>query len=51
MRFLEEIYRGDIVWGQLPAIKTYILDILKQLSLVDDDLQGMDHGTCSMHIY
>ncbi|KAG0044723.1 hypothetical protein BGZ83_009996 [Gryganskiella cystojenkinii] len=38
VRFLEEIYRNDIVWGQLPPIKTYILDILKCLSLVHDDL-------------
>jgi hypothetical protein len=43
VRFLEEIYRGDIVWGQLPPIKTYILDILKQLSMMDNDLQGMNH--------
>ena len=50
VRFLEDIYRGDIVWGQLPPIKTYILDILKQLSLIGDDLQGMDHMSCSMHI-
>jgi hypothetical protein len=47
VRFLEEIYRGDIVWGQLPPIKTYILDILKQLSMMDNDLQGMNHGAYS----
>lgn len=46
VRFLEEIYRGDLVWGQLPPIKAYILDILKQLSTMDNDLQGMYHGAC-----
>ncbi|KAF9926077.1 hypothetical protein BGZ67_008278 [Mortierella alpina] len=40
IRFLGEIYRGDLVWGQLPPIKSYILDILKQLSIIDIDLQG-----------
>ncbi|KAG0056735.1 hypothetical protein BGZ83_003704 [Gryganskiella cystojenkinii] len=31
IRFLEEIYRGDAVWGGLLPIKAYILDILKHL--------------------
>ncbi|KAG0310748.1 hypothetical protein BGZ99_000169 [Dissophora globulifera] len=40
IQFLGEIYRGDLVWGQLPPIKSYILDILKQLSVIDSDLQA-----------
>ncbi|KAG0303503.1 hypothetical protein BGZ99_002663, partial [Dissophora globulifera] len=40
IQFLGEIYRGDLVWGELPSIKSYILDILKQLSTMDSDLQA-----------
>ncbi|KAF9966908.1 hypothetical protein BGZ70_000817 [Mortierella alpina] len=40
VRFLEEIYRWDSVWGQLPPIKAYILEILQQLSTMDDDTQA-----------
>ncbi|KAF9560535.1 hypothetical protein EC968_006122 [Mortierella alpina] len=39
VRFLEEIYRHDGVWGPLPPIKMYILDILQQLSRMGNDLQ------------
>ncbi|KAF9333168.1 hypothetical protein BGZ91_011376 [Linnemannia elongata] len=38
VRFLEEIYRNDLVWGPLPPIKLYILNILKQLATVSKDL-------------
>ncbi|KAG0049623.1 ribonuclease T2-like [Gryganskiella cystojenkinii] len=38
VRFLEEIYRKDAVWGYLPPIKSYIIELLKQLSVTVNDL-------------
>ncbi|KAF9202010.1 hypothetical protein BGZ49_007804 [Haplosporangium sp. Z 27] len=38
VRFLKEIYCNDLVWGKNPLIKAFILDILKQLSVVSQDL-------------
>ncbi|KAG0049620.1 hypothetical protein BGZ83_005545 [Gryganskiella cystojenkinii] len=38
VRFLEEIYRKDAVWGHLPPIKSYIIELLKQLSVTVNDL-------------
>ncbi|CAO3567052.1 unnamed protein product [Mortierella alpina] len=52
VRFLDEIYRCDNVWGQLPPIKAYILDILQQLSEMDKDVQGNDREICSIvHLF
>jgi len=41
VQFLEEIYRNDLVWGQLPTIKAYILNIFEQLSLTNSGLPGI----------
>jgi len=41
VRFLEEIYRGDNTWGLLLPVKGYILDVLRQLSKMDNDLEGI----------
>ncbi|KAG0003477.1 hypothetical protein BGZ79_000811 [Entomortierella chlamydospora] len=38
VKFLEEIYRNDLVWGPNPPIKVYILEILKQLSMASKDI-------------
>ncbi|KAF8958122.1 hypothetical protein BGZ46_002036 [Entomortierella lignicola] len=38
VRFLKEIYCNDLVWGKSPLIKAFILDTLKQLSVVSQDL-------------
>lgn len=40
VRFLEEIYRKGDIWGQSRSIKAYILDILRQLSVVSHEIPG-----------
>ncbi|KAF9994208.1 hypothetical protein BGZ79_001035 [Entomortierella chlamydospora] len=38
LKFLEEIYRNDSMWGQNLPIKAYILEILRQLSITAKDI-------------
>ncbi|KAG0356403.1 hypothetical protein BGZ54_000737 [Gamsiella multidivaricata] len=38
--FLGEIYRDDRAWGHWAPIKAYILDILKQLCILSNNLPG-----------
>lgn len=54
VRFLEDIYRGDLTGSQHLPVKTYILDILKQLSKMDQNLRGIIcitvYLTCKLYL-